>query len=85
MEVRTRVLRDQLGVKLAREAGADFDADLVARGEPAPEPRPDERARGERGREARGRAVRRSPAGRSAARAGRAAGSNAMRRRGARP
>ena len=57
MEVRTRVLRDQLGVKLAREAGADFDADLVARGEPAPEPRPDERARGERGREARGRAA----------------------------
>ena len=50
MEVRTRVLRDQLGVKLAREAGADFDADLVVRDEPAPEPRPDERARGERGR-----------------------------------
>ena len=28
-EVRTRVLRDQLGVKLAKEAGADFDAPLI--------------------------------------------------------
>ena len=30
-EVRTRVLRDQLGAKLAREAGADFDAPIVER------------------------------------------------------
>jgi len=30
-EVRTRVLRDQLGAKLAREAGADFDAPLIVR------------------------------------------------------
>ena len=57
MEVRTRVLRDQLGVKLAKEAGANFDADLIVRAEPAPaEPSQRERPRGERGpREARGR------------------------------
>src|SRR6516162_3469333 len=30
-EVRTRVLREQLGPKLARQAGADFDAPLVER------------------------------------------------------
>src|ERR1700734_2236771 len=30
MEVRTRVLRDQLGVKLAKEANVDFDAPVVA-------------------------------------------------------
>ena len=30
-EVRTRVLRDQLGAKLAREAGVDFDAPVVER------------------------------------------------------
>jgi len=46
MEVRTRVLRDQLGVKLAKEAGADFDAALIVRDAPAPEPKPSERARG---------------------------------------
>jgi 23S rRNA pseudouridine2605 synthase len=50
-EIRTRVLRDQLGAKLAREAGADFEAPLLARGaaEPAapaatPSPRPPARA-----------------------------------------
>jgi 23S rRNA pseudouridine2605 synthase len=37
-EVRTRVLRDQLGAKLAREAGVDFDAPLTERGEPEPAP-----------------------------------------------
>ena len=43
-EVRTRVLRDQLGAKLAREAGADFDAPLIARDAPTPtEPVADER------------------------------------------
>jgi len=36
--VRTRVLRDQLGVKLAREAGVDFDAPLIERGAPPEEP-----------------------------------------------
>src|SRR5271166_5523480 len=53
-EVRTRVLRDQLGAKLAREAGVDFDAPLVARSgplqEPRKEPHPDDRRREERGR-----------------------------------
>src|SRR5271157_4597101 len=43
-EVRTRVLRDQLGVKLAREAQANFDAPLIARDAPPPtEPSADER------------------------------------------
>src|SRR5580658_5962381 len=36
-EVRTRVLREQLGLKLAREAGADFDAPLIERAAPAAE------------------------------------------------
>ena len=49
MEVRTRVLRDQLGVKLAKEANANFDAGLSVRDEPAPE-----RSQGERPRESRG-------------------------------
>jgi 23S rRNA pseudouridine2605 synthase len=53
-EVRTRVLRDQLGAKLAREAGVDFDAPLVERRappqEPQEEPRPDDRRREEQGR-----------------------------------
>ena len=35
VEVRTRVLRDQLGPRLAREAGVDFDAPIVERAEPA--------------------------------------------------
>jgi len=40
-EVRSRVLRDQLGVKLAREAGADFDAPLIVAEAPPPaEPSP---------------------------------------------
>ena len=44
-EVRTRVLRDQLGAKLAKEAEADFDAPLIARDVPAPtEPSADERS-----------------------------------------
>ena len=43
-EVRTRVLRDQLGAKLAKEAQADFDAPLNAREPEAPaEPRAEER------------------------------------------
>ncbi|HEY1783676.1 MAG TPA: pseudouridine synthase [Roseiarcus sp.] len=57
MEVRTRVLRDQLGVKLAKEANANFDADLSVRDEPAPERGEGERPRESRGpREIRGRA-----------------------------
>ncbi len=51
-EVRTRVLRDQLGAKLAREAGVDFDAPLIERSpppqEPQEEPRPDDRRREDR-------------------------------------
>jgi len=53
-EVRTRVLRDQLGAKLAREAGVDFDSPLVARSGPPQEPwkapRPHDRHSEERGR-----------------------------------
>jgi 23S rRNA pseudouridine2605 synthase len=36
-EVRTRVLREQLGLKLAREAGADFDAPMIERAASPPE------------------------------------------------
>jgi 23S rRNA pseudouridine2605 synthase len=50
MEVRTRVLRDQLGAKLAREANANFDAPLTVRDGPPPELRESERTRSERGR-----------------------------------
>ncbi len=39
-EVRTRVLRDQLGAKLAREAGVNFDAEVVDHAAPAPPPPP---------------------------------------------
>ena len=45
MEVRTRVLRDQLGVKLAKEANVDFDAPQIAAIESPPEGRPGERPR----------------------------------------
>ena len=38
VEARTRVLRDQLGPRLAREAGVDFDAPILERAEPAPPP-----------------------------------------------
>jgi 23S rRNA pseudouridine2605 synthase len=48
VEVRTRVLRDQLGVKLAREANVNFDAPLVDRDEPPREQRQGERPRAER-------------------------------------
>ena len=48
-EVRTRVLRDQLGAKLAREAGADFDAPIVERAPPAaPVAEPREERKGRR-------------------------------------
>jgi 23S rRNA pseudouridine2605 synthase len=50
MEVRTRVLRDQLGVKLAKEANVNFDAPQTVAVEP-----PSERKQSERGpRENRG-------------------------------
>src|SRR5271163_4975387 len=45
MEVRARVLRDQLGVKLAKEANVDFDAPQIVAVESPPEGRPGERPR----------------------------------------
>jgi 23S rRNA pseudouridine2605 synthase len=46
VEVRTRVLRDQLGVKLAKEANVDFDApQAIAIGAPPPERKQGERPR----------------------------------------
>ena len=70
-EVRTRVLRDQLGVKLAKEAQADFDAPLIARDAPTPaEPSAEERS------------ARRASAGASAPGAISPIGSGARARRG---
>jgi 23S rRNA pseudouridine2605 synthase len=55
VEVRTRVLRDQLGVKLAKEANVDFEAPQIAAIESPPPDRQGERQRGARGpRETRG-------------------------------
>jgi 23S rRNA pseudouridine2605 synthase len=45
VEVRTRVLRDQLGVKLAKEANVDFDAPQIVAIESPPEGRSGERPR----------------------------------------
>jgi 23S rRNA pseudouridine2605 synthase len=45
MEVRTRVLRDQLGVKLAKEANVDFDTPQIVTIESPPEGRSGERPR----------------------------------------
>ena len=53
-EVRTRVLRDQLGAKLAREAGVDFDAPVVERALARPAP-PEGRAAAVRESSQRGR------------------------------
>ena len=70
-EVRTRVLRDQLGAKLAREAGVNFDAEIVDHAAPQETPRPAPRgARAEHGRPERRRPERegfapRKPAQRS--------------------
>jgi 23S rRNA pseudouridine2605 synthase len=47
MEVRTRVLRDQLGVKLARQANANFNAPLLVADAPPAERRQGERPRSE--------------------------------------
>ncbi len=62
-EVRTRVLRDQLGAKLAKEASADFDAPLVIHDAPAPDRSQGERGkeRGRRGNDGVERAVQRRP------------------------
>jgi 23S rRNA pseudouridine2605 synthase len=56
VEVRTRVLRDQLGVKLAKEANVDFDAPQIAAVEAPPEGTSGERLRARSGapRETRG-------------------------------
>ena len=61
-EIPTRVLRDQLGVRLAKQAHADFEAPVEPRrAEPAPPPPPRERVRG-RTRATRGtQAARRAP------------------------
>ena len=61
-EVRTRVLRDQLGVKLAREARVNFDGEIVERA--APPPPPAAPKRGERRSEGRERPERGRPEGR---------------------
>src|SRR3984885_1276574 len=45
IEVRTRVLRDQLGVKLAKEANVDFDTPQIVAIESPPEGRSGERPR----------------------------------------
>ena len=45
MEVRTRVLRDQLGVKLAKEANVDFDTPQIVAIESPPERKEGERPR----------------------------------------
>jgi 23S rRNA pseudouridine2605 synthase len=47
-EIRGRVLRDQLGFKLAEESGADFDAPVRA---PSPPPKPKPQPRAERQRQ----------------------------------
>jgi 23S rRNA pseudouridine2605 synthase len=62
-EVRTRVLRDQLGGKLAREAGVDFDAPLIERGAASEEPPAETPRREARGRRE-GAADERAPDGR---------------------
>src|SRR5271154_636799 len=49
MEVRTRVLRDQLGVKLAKEANADFDTPQIVAADPPPEQKQRGPSRSERG------------------------------------
>ena len=49
MEVRTRVLREQLGVKLAKEANVNFDAPVIVREQTPPERKP-ARTRSEHGR-----------------------------------
>ena len=83
MEVRTRVLRDQLGVKLAKEAGANFDAPQIVADRAAA------RAAGKAsGREASAGRASRGPSGEpgrpDVERAGARIGSNGTPRRAAR-
>jgi 23S rRNA pseudouridine2605 synthase len=58
-EIRGRVLRDQLGFKLAEESGADFDAPVRAP-PPPPKPKPKPRAERQPKTEAQHRKVRRA-------------------------
>jgi 23S rRNA pseudouridine2605 synthase len=62
-EVPTRVLRDQLGEKLARQAGADFDAPIVKReaAEKEPPKGPQARSRHPEVRASEGREPRKAP------------------------
>jgi 23S rRNA pseudouridine2605 synthase len=64
MEVRTRVLRDQLGVKLAKEANVDFDAPQIVAIESPPEGRSGERPRTRSGAPRENRGPRRAMPGR---------------------
>jgi 23S rRNA pseudouridine2605 synthase len=64
-EVRTKVLRDQLGKKIADRAGADFDTPLVERDDTVADRQPqsrrsDERAQGSNARPGRGPAPRKA-------------------------
>ncbi len=64
-EVRTRVLRDQLGAKLAREAGVDFEAPILERAVPEAGPVEDARPRPSAKRESVGQELHgREPPGR---------------------
>ena len=84
MEVRTRVLRDQLGVKLAKEADVNFDAPQIVADASPPERRQGERPRGERGRARTVGPSERCRADRIVERAGARIGSNGTPRRAAR-
>ena len=64
MEVRTRVLRDQLGVKLAKEANVDFDAPETIAIEPPPKGGSGERPRTRSGAPRENRAPKRTMPGR---------------------
>jgi 23S rRNA pseudouridine2605 synthase len=77
-EVRTRVLRDQLGAKLAREAGVNFDAEIVDRAPPPPPAPKRVERRSAGGRE---RPDRREPEPRGAARRSEPAPSQPERKR----
>ena len=80
-EVRTRVLRDQLGAKLAREAGADFDAPIVAAPPPVEAPRERAARRPRRRRGARAAAALRARREESPPRRGAAGALDAERKR----
>ena len=71
MEVRTRVLRDQLGVKLAKEANVDFDAPQMVAIQSPPEGTSGERPRTRSGAPRENRVPKRAMPGRSDRGAGR--------------